>query len=328
MAKALTREADTRRAAAADWIARLQAPDLDAAEAADFDAWLSTDPAHARVYDAALAVTLELEAAAPRIAEALAEEAPVRRPASRAWLIGGGLAAAAALVLAVAPYDLLAPTKTETYATAKGQHRTLKLADGSVIEMNAGSRLSVTLERGERRVALPEGEAVFDVAADKARPFLIAAGDRTVRVVGTRFDVRHRGTALSVAVERGVVEVRPAEGAAGRVWRLHPGQRLDASQGEPAVQFSAIEPAEAESWRTGRLIFRDQPLAEVVADLNQQFDMPIVLDDPALAATRVSGVLVLDDQAAVVRRLALLAPLKALPSGKGVVLRGDPAAKP
>ena len=64
------------------------------------------------------------------------------------------------------------------------------------------------------------------------------------------------------------------------------------------------------SWRTGRLIYRDQPLGDVVADLNQQFATPIALEDPGLAATRVSGVLVLDDQDAVIRRLALLAPLK------------------
>src|ERR1700761_1710442 len=173
MAEALTQKRDTGgadvRAVAADWIARLQAPDLDAAQAADFDAWLSADAANARAYDAALAVTLELEAAAPRIPEALADEPAPRRAGRRAWLIAGGVAAAATIALAVMPYDVLAPTKTETYATAKGEHRTLKLADGSTIEMNAGWRLSVTLERGERRVVLPEGEAVFDVAADKSR---------------------------------------------------------------------------------------------------------------------------------------------------------------
>jgi transmembrane sensor len=66
----------------------------------------------------------------------------------------------------------------------------------------------------------------------------------------------------------------------------------------------------------------------VVADLNQQFPRPILLEDPALAQIRVSGVLVLDSQDAVIRRLALLAPIRALPSAQGILLRSDPAAKP
>lgn len=315
-------------AEAADWLARLQAPDLDADEALAFDAWLSARADNARAYDAALAVEAELVAASPDILRELrAEPRPPRRAATRLWLAAGGLAAAAALAIAFMPLGRLGPA-TQTFATGKGEHRSLRLADGSTIELNGGSRLTVTLAPRERRLSLPQGEALFDVAADPARPFLIAAGDRTVRVVGTRFDVRHRGDAISVAVERGVVEVRPSGEAAGRVWRLHPGQRLDAAQGEPAVQLSAADPQQVESWRTGRLIYRDQPLADVVADLNQQFARPIVLDDPALARTRVSGVLVLDDEDAVIRRLSLLAPIKALPSARGVLLRGDPAAKP
>ena len=77
-----------------------------------------------------------------------------------------------------------------------------------------------------------------------------------------------------------------------------------------------------------RLIFRDQPLADVVADINQQFPTPIKFEDPALGAIRVSGVLQLDDQNAVIRRLALLAPIKALPSAQGVMLRRDEATAP
>jgi transmembrane sensor len=311
---------------AADWLARLQAPDLDADQALDFDGWLSARPANAAAYDATLAVSVELAASAPDILREL-RASPPRRTAGRAWLAAGGLAAAAAVAVAVMPLPTRAPP-TQSFATGKGEHRTLKLADGSTVELNAGSRLSVTLAAHERRLSLPQGEALFDVAADPARPFLIATGDRTVRVVGTRFDVRHRGGALSVTVERGVVEVRPSREAAGRVWRLHPGQRLDTAQGETAVALRAADPQQVESWRSGRLIYRDQPLSEVVADLNQQFARPIVLDDPALARTRVSGVLVLDDQNAVIRRLSLLAPIKALPSARGILLRSNPAAKP
>jgi transmembrane sensor len=315
---------EARRETAAGWLVRLAAPDLDAAELGDFDDWLA-EPANTAAYDAVLAVTLELQAAAPAILRNL-RAAPARKPmiGRRGWLVAGGLAAAATIALAIAPFSLLAPA-TQSFATVKGEHRTVRLADGSTIDLNAGSTLRVSLGAHERRVTMGDGEAVFDVAHDSARPFLIDVGDRTVRVVGTRFDVRRRDGKLTVAVERGLVEVAPADGAAGRGYRLHPGQRLDHQEGAADVRLSAVDPAQIEGWRAGRLIYRDAPLADVVADLNQQFARPITLADPALGAIPVSGVLVLDDQTAVIRRLALLAPIQALPSKQGVLLRRDEA---
>jgi transmembrane sensor len=336
MSEVWTRSEDARRASAADWLVRLQSPDLEDDDAVAFDGWLSAHPANLQAYDDVLAVTLELQDAAPAIGKAF-EDGHVHRRVSRrspaparGWLIAGGLAAAAAVAVAVMPFAGLqtAGSAPETYDTAKGEHRTIKLADGSTIELNAGSSLSVALAPRERHVTLTEGEAVFDVAPDKTRPFLIAAGDRNVRVVGTRFDVRRRAGELTVSVERGLVEVNPAEGASGHGFRLRPGQRLDHVEGAAEVQLSAVDPAQVGGWRTGRLIYRDRPLSEVVADLNQQFAKPIAIEDASLAQTRVSGVLVVDDQAAVIRRLALLAPIKALPSPQGVLLRRDEAAKP
>lgn len=318
---------EARRRSAADWLARLAAPDVAEDDLAQFDAWLA-EPANTRAYDTALAVTLELQAAAPAVLRELTERPRQRSRAwARGWLVAGGVAAAATLAIALTPFSLFAP-QTQAYSTLKGERRTLTLTDGSTVDLNAGSRLQVSLGPRERRVVMGEGEAVFDVARDAARPFVIAAGDRNVRVVGTRFDVRRRDGRLSVAVERGIVEVEPAEGARGRGFRLHPGQRLDHLQGAPDVALTAIDPLQVESWKAGRLIYRDRPLSEVVADLNQQFAKPIRIEDPALGETKISGVLVLDDQAAVIRRLALLAPIKALPSADGVILRRDGAPKP
>jgi transmembrane sensor len=316
---------DARREGAAAWVVRLEAGDLGDAEAVAFDTWLSASPENSPAFDAALAVSQAYAAASDQIAR----ELPMRRtppPAvGRRAVIGvGAMAAAAALAVVIAPQ--FAAPGTETYATAKGERRTVQLADGSTIDLNGGTRLSVTLARDARRVTLDEGQAVFDVAHAAQRPFTIAAGDRTVRVVGTQFDVRRLDGKLSVTVARGAVEVRPVEGAAGRAYRLHPGQRLDHVEGAMAAHIAAAEPEEVLGWRSGRLVYREQPLSEVVADLNQQFAVPIRIEDAGLAATPISGVLVLDDQAAVIRRLALLVPISAVRSDAGVVLRRDVAS--
>lgn len=315
---------DARREDAAAWVVRLEAGDLGDAEAVTFDAWLSASPDNAQAFDAALSVSQSYAAAGDDVARQLSERRVTARPDRRAVVGFGAVAAAAALAVVIAP-QFVGPA-TETYLTAKGQHRTVQLADGSTVDLNGGTRLTVKFARDGRNVDLSEGQAVFDVAHDARRPFLIAAGDRTVRVVGTQFDVRRLGGKLSVTVARGAVEVRPAAGASGKAYRLHPGQRLDHMEGAAATRVAATEASEVLGWRSGRVVYRQQPLSEVVEDLNQQFTTPIRIEDPDLAATPISGVLVLDDQAAVIRRLALLVPISAVRSGAGLVLRRDTAS--
>ena len=316
---------EARREDASDWIVRLQAADLGEADALAFDAWLMADARNPAAYDAALAIWLEYARTASEVREDLAaprRAAPTRR---RFYLTAGAMAAAAAAVVVVLPGQDRAPAVGD-YTTARGEHRTVNLADGSTIDLNAGTRLTVSLERGARRVVLEAGQAVFDVAADARRPFVIAVGDRTVQVVGTQFDVRRRDGQLAVTVARGAVEVRPTDGA-GKAWRLHPGQRLEHREGAADVRITAAEPKDVLGWRSGRLVYRDRPLSEVVADLNQQFPTPIRIEDASLAQTPISGVLVLDDQDAVIGRLALLVPISAVRSDAGIVLRRESAPK-
>jgi transmembrane sensor len=319
---------DARRDAAAAWVVRLESGDLSESESIAFDGWLAVGPENASAFDAALSVSQAYGANGAEIAAALDRQALARRRAPRpqvgrrAFVAGGAVAAAAAVAAVVGP-QLLSPSSALAYQTTRGERRTIRLEDGSIIDINAGTKLTVAFTRDGRHVTLDEGQAVFDVAHDPRRPFLIAAGDRTVRVVGTQFDVRRRDGRLSVTVARGAVEVRPSDGATGKAYRLHPGQRLDHVEGAQVAQVAATNPEDVLGWRSGRLVYRGQPLAEVVADLNQQFSTPIRIADEQLAATPISGVLVLDNQDAVIRRLALLVPIRAIRSDAGVVLRRE-----
>ncbi len=130
-----------------------------------------------------------------------------------------------------------------------------------------------------------------------------------------------------MTVRRGVVEVAPADGARGEaIARLTPGKRLDHRVGTVVSTVVSASPDEVFSWRSGRLIYRDRPLSEVVADLNANFRRPITLADRRAAEVRFSGVLVLDNEDAVVKRLAAFAPLSSQTTRDGVVLRwGGPS---
>ena len=304
-------------AEAASWIVRLHHEDAGETEFLSFDAWLALSPGHAEAYDRALALWLEIDRQAPALKRRLSAS-PASRPR---WPVFAGAALAATLALGWLLHSTSpsAPA-VEIYQTAKGEHKTAALADGSHIDLATATHLSVSLAAAERRVSLDEGEAIFDVASDPKRPFIITAGDRQVRVVGTEFDVRRRGDQLSVTVRRGVVEVSPLQASQGQAVRLLPGDRLDHAIGSAAVKTASVSADDVFAWRSGHLIYRDRPLSEVAADLNAQFARPISLADRQTADLRFSGVLLLDDEEAVVHRLTLLAPLWSTSKESGLVV--------
>ena len=323
MTQTLQERVDAARDAAADWVARLSLPTTGEAEWLAFDAWLESSEANRQAYDAAIGLWSELEAAAPALNQALdaAQASSAARPANanRRWAIAGGLVAAA-LAVAVVPWgDVTAPTTP--YQTAKGERRVVILADGTRIDLNAGSHMTVRLGSKARRVPMDDAEAVFDVAKDSHRPFLITAGDRTVRVVGTQFNVRRRDGVQSVTVRRGVVDVLPTRGAAGQAYRLTVGQRLDHVEGADASTLRAAAPDEAMSWRTGKLIYRGEPLANVVADLNRYAPTPVRIADARVGRMPFSGVLITDDGLGAVRALTVLAPVTSTETPDGILLR-------
>lgn len=317
---------------AADWFVRVGAEDATEADWAGLSAWLAQSPDHAEAYDRLERIALDLDddiAAVPDLASGagLPEGVASLRPrASRALALRYWVPAAMAASLALAAVGLfpfLAPPPTQAYATATGQSRLVTLDDGTRIHLNTASSLKVSYGRRARRVEMIDGEAIFDVTHDPARPFVIAVGDREVEVVGTEFDIYKSGSAATVTVRRGVVAVRPADG--GETIRLVRGQQLIHPAGGAASIVRTVDPEEVFAWRTRHVVYRDRPLGEVAADLSRYFTTPIRTRDADVGAIRFSGVLVVDSEESVVRRLQVLLPVQAERSAQAIVLRrADP----
>ena len=336
-------ERETVEGDAIAWLLRLDAPDATEADWLAAGAWLEAAPEHREAFDRVQRIALEVTDAGPELLKALdapaVAAAPRRQPwdrraggrrpqpVRRIWRGAAGLvAAAAALVVFVVVRPPSAPTAAEVFQTAKGEDRVVQLADGSQVHLNSASRISVRLERTGRYVELTEGEAAFNVAKDPGRPFLIAAGERDIRVVGTEFGVlRHRGR-LRVTVRHGVVAVQaPAKAAALEPVVLKAGDELDHQPGARLWTVRRVDPDAAFAWKNGDLVYRDQRLDEVVADLNRYFTTPVHVVGPA-ASLRFSGVLRIDSEADVVRRLEGFLPVTAEPAPNGVTLRMRAAA--
>ncbi len=316
---------DTIQQAASDWFARLQG-DAGLEDWTAFQVWLEADPAHAAAYDAVEALWVDLEdlpadkIPTPVIAEVATENvvpfAPRPKPPARRWVWTGlaTAAAAAAVVVAVLP-QLTRPTFTD-YATKRGEIREVALADGSRLTLGGATALRVRLTRAERDVTLVDGEASFDVAHLENRPFVVTAADREVRVLGTEFNILSHDDRLVVTVRRGLVSV---SGEPDGTVRLAKGQQLTSTPGGASL-VRTTDPDAAFAWKSGKLVYRETPLAEVVADLNRYVATPIRVD-PSAASVKFSGVLLVDEEAAMIRRLELFAPITSQRSGGEIVLR-------
>jgi transmembrane sensor len=224
------------------------------------------------------------------------------------------VAAAAAVVAAL----MFTPVPPTAYATGHGETRHVVLKDGTQVDLNAGSKISVAFDGHSRRVQVDDAEATFDVAHDARRPFLISVGDQQIRVVGTQFNVRRRDQGLTLTVSRGVVEVAPLAGEATPV-RLTAGDQLAHRDGDAESVVRHVPVAEAFAWRQHRLICHACTLSGIAGDLNRDFATPVDVAPSARALT-FTGVLVLDDENAVVGRLGAFLPIKADRSQGRIVL--------
>jgi transmembrane sensor len=216
-------------------------------------------------------------------------------------------------VAAVAAAGLVIQSRApamQTYETAFGQPRVVQLADGSKITLNGGSRLAVRLGRRERQVFVADAEAVFDVAKDPGRPFLIQAGDRQIRVVGTEFNVLRHAGEVRVTVRRGVVEVRPAgKPRAAPIARLVKGQALLHREGKRGDVVRTADPDAAMAWTQGQLVFQGESLAQVAGTLSRYVRSPIEVA-PEAQSLPVTAVLNVGDEATMLRSLQAFLPVQ------------------
>lgn len=278
------------------WFARLQDSKASQRDRAEFSDWLARSPEHQAAYDKvarlwqsqALNVALSQYAAIPLPPRA-------REFSRQRW-------AAAACIVLTAGWLLSASGLTERWQadalTATGEQRRIVLSDGSAVTLNTDTALVFNAVGERRGVKILSGEAYFEVQPDKNRPFIVETGQGTVRVVGTRFSVK-TGNATQVDVESGLVV---CAGRHGDSRQLSAGQHTSiADQG--VAEVTGINAARTFAWLNGRLIFQDQPLAEVIAELERYHPGAIVITDAKLAQTRVTGNYKLEDSAAIIRAL-------------------------
>jgi transmembrane sensor len=325
----MSSEMDPIVEAAIAWHVRLAEGDGDAW--AEFAGWLAADPRHAAAYDRVEALGDRVDALLPEVAArgarsaapaALSDLTPAAAPASmlssmaayssrrRRYFAWAGGAIAASLLAALL---WLPGSGTQRYeiVTALGETRLVQLEPGTEVAINGGTR--IILDRKDPRfVSLAEGQALFRVEHDAARPFVVEMGLARVVDFGTVFDIRRDPKEIRVAVSEGKVEYQTG----GNRVALSPGDQLSASgDREPVVSATAREAVGA--WERGELLYSGAPLSLVAADLSRTLGLPIAAS-PAIASRPFSGNLTMKGaNEAEIRRLGIAIDVTFRRTGEG-----------
>lgn len=266
--------------------------------------------------------------ASPPVIEALdgaeAPATPDDKPlVSRRALMGGSIAASIAAVGATAAWRYV--SDVDLHHTRLGERRTITLSDGSRIHLNTASAVEVAMRKHSRRIRLVKGEALFEVAHDADRPFLVDAGAARLRAIGTAFNVRIRDTVVELTVTEGVVAVAENEHAVdvhrASVSKIAAGG--GAVIGSGAMAPTALDPAilrQRTAWQDGVIELDGETLAQAVAEFNRYRGPPIIIGDPRLANLRVGGRFEVDEAEKFLTAVEGSFQVNAIPAADGSIL--------
>lgn len=292
-----TMPSDAVRAEAAAWVARLHSCGRTRELEAGLRKWLKADEAHARAFEIAteaweIGGSLRSRSVS-RIADPFAEapQGPARSKQQ--------LAMVAVLLMAVAAGGFFWAKRHPAIVTAVGEQRILTLTDGSRIFLNTDTRLFVRETAQQRRVQLESGEALFDVAQDPHRPFIVAAGNKEVVALGTSFVVRRETGELVVTLMEGRVSVNSAASET----MLTPGQRVVfADDTAPTLDKPPLESVTA--WRRGEVVLDKTRLRDAADEMNRYSAVKLQIADDRVADIPVSGIFRAGDSARFARAVA------------------------
>lgn len=207
------------------------------------------------------------------------------------------------------------------YVTGLGEQRAIVLEDGSIMQLNTNSIVAVQFDADSRGILLSQGEAIFDVKKDPARPFRVQSGGVTVQAIGTRFNVYRHNDETVVTVIEGRVAVEPTAVksagsndpqvqtnqpdagndvlttmALGTVVELIAGEQLSIRRdGAIIEQPEPINTQRTLAWMQRRVMFDNDTLAFVIAEFNRYNRTKLVINDAELRERRISGIFTVDD---------------------------------
>ncbi len=313
--------ADDPTGEAAAWFIKLRDDDLPESEYLAWQKWLADNDTNANAFVDAERCWEELDNI---------QNPPWPEKNSRTTtLMRRIMPIAAAIMVALSigffvQQNISSPIATTTYQTARSEHKNIELEDGSKITLGARSIVNVNYTDEQRNITLVRGEAVFSVAKNKARPFVVQVGKGTVTAVGTKFNIHSNNQDVTVTVLEGIVEVNPLltneNISPAALPRVSAGKAVSYDYNGRISDVKPINVDAATSWEKGLLVRVNTPLASVIADVNRYSSREIIIGDPSLNYISFTGTVLNDGIDNWLRGLSVAYPIKVLDSGHDAIL--------
>ncbi len=293
---------------ATTWFARLDSGEVSDEAKAQFFAWLDTHEINQQAY-----IEIEQLWGKLEIVERLPVDEMLQKSNWFGVIVGGWRQIGALLsVLAISTIAALylnkpADVLEQLYVTAVGEQLDFRLEDGSLLQLNTDTAVSVRMDESRRLLELRRGEAYFDIAPDSERPLSVRTTSGMVRVLGTQFNIRQTPGGSIVSVIEGRVAIAPRNGTQQPDFEaqltLLANQQARLTENQPMDEVASIDGDIVIAWRQGQLIYEGNTLAEVIDDLNRYFPGKIALDDSSLGEKEIVGVINLENKTKTLKML-------------------------
>ncbi len=203
-----------------------------------------------------------------------------------------GFAAATLLVFGITFFQPFNIWLQADHQTTTAESREIDLEDGSVLYLGADSAVDLNYSADQRRIKLLAGEAYFDVAPDKNRPFIVTAGETETRALGTAFNISLYDETVYVGVRHGHVRLSHKSGKNELDLQIHDvGSMTEAGKG----QKRTVDNSFIASWRKGKLLIDNHSLGSVIDQLDRYSENRIIILEAPLKNQRITGVYDLSD---------------------------------
>ncbi len=278
-------------AEAATWLAILRGDEASADDRRRFDAWRGADVRHEAAFDKLEKTWGRMSALAPQYRQSESQSispTPIRlkaffgKFADASGVLAAACLAIISVVVVIGLQEYRQPPESETiYAGA--EPLTEQLPDGTIVHLNASTRIEVAFTPSERLIRLGRGQAQFIVAPDKNRPLTVTAGEHRVVAIGTAFDVLQGSQSVVVTLLEGVVDVMQIDPVSSMqthddVIRLAPGERISVAAGRPPIRRT-VDLANVGAWRRGRVVLQAASLEDAVNEIGQYAKRRIIIGD-------------------------------------------------
>lgn len=303
------------------WLVRLDNGNLSETSRKELRHWLAADERH----PAALKAMAEIWDDMDKILNVIDDKNiaknvtiwPILKPVFTPIVLAASICFVAVFLWLAKPYDV----QKHSYATLVGQHMDTTFDDGSIIHLNTNSRIETEFSADKRIIKLVKGEALFEVAHDPQRPFIVYVGDRLVQAIGTKFVIHLNDENIQVTVTDGKVkmskvaldttleDIKELDSAVTEKDDIYitKGEKVVVA-GDQAAQLTHVKPENINrelAWLDGKLIFDNEELFDVIEEINRYVNITIVLKDPSLHNIRISGRFDLGDSDALIEALEL-----------------------